>query len=70
MRRRKPVYTTSGLPRKVVRISDWAWSDVTYFDEIGVKHALVPGIYIFRKRPEVYFELYRRAKVALAVLRR
>ena len=68
--RRKPVYTTSGLPRKVVRISDWAWSDVTYFDEIGVKHALVPGIYIFRKRPEVYFELYRRAKTALAVLRR
>ena len=68
--RRKPVYTTSGLPRKVVRISDWAWSDVTYFDEIGVKHALVPGIYIFRKRPEVYFGLYRRAKAALAVLRR
>ena len=68
--RRKPVYTTSGLPRKVVRISDWAWSDVTYFDEIGVKHALVPGIYVFRKRPEVYFGLLRRAKAGLAVLRR
>ena len=70
LKRRKPVYTTSGLPRKVMHIGDWGWSDVTYFDEIGVKHALVPGVYVYRKRPEVYFELVRRAKASLAVLRR
>ena len=67
---RKPVYTTGGLPRKVLRIGDWSGTDVTYFDEVGVKHALVPGIYVFRKRPDVYFALHRRAKAALATLRR
>ena len=67
---RRPVYTGGGLPRKVLGIGDWAWSDVTYFDEVGVKHALVPGIYVYRKQPQVYFGLLRRARAALAVLRR
>ena len=70
MKWRKPAYTTSGLPRKVLRIGDWSGSDVTYFDEVGVKHALVPGIYIFRKQPDVYFALFRRAQAALKTLRR
>ncbi len=70
MKWRKPAYTTSGLPRKVLRIGDWSATDVTYFDEVGVKHALVPGIYVFRKQPEVYFALFRRAKAALKTLRR
>ena len=43
---------------------------MTYFDEVGVKHALVPGIYVYRKQPEVYFALRRRAQASLAVLRR
>ena len=67
---RKPLHTTGGLPRKVIRISDWGWSDVTYFDEIGVKHALVPGIYVYQKRPEVYYDLLRRAKAGVARLKR
>ncbi len=67
---RKPVHTTSGLPRKVLHIGDWSGTDVTYFDEVGVKHAFVPGIYVFRKRPDVYFDLFARAKAALATLRR
>ena len=70
LRWRKPLHTTGGLPHKVIRISDWGWSDVTYFDEIGVKHALVPGIYVYQKRPEVYYNLLRRAKVGVARLRR
>ena len=70
LRWRKPVHTTSGLPRKVIRIGDWGWSDVTYFDEIGVKHALVPGVYVYKKRPEVYYDLLRRAKAGVALLRR
>ncbi len=67
---RKPVHTAGGLPRKVLGIGDWSWSDVTYFDEVGVKHALVPGIYVYRKQPKVYFGLRRRARASLAVLRR
>ena len=67
---RKPAHTTGGLPRKVLRIGDWSGTDVTYFDEVGIKHALVPGIYVFRKRPEVYFSLFARTKAALATLRR
>ncbi len=70
LRWRKPRHTTGGLPHKVIRIHDWGWSDVTYFDEVGVKHALVPGIYVYRKRPEVYYDLLRRAKAGVAVLRR
>ena len=70
LRWRRPVQTASGLPRKVLRIGDWSGTDVTYFDEVGVKHALVPGIYVFRKQPEVYFALFRRAKAALRTLRR
>ena len=67
---RKPVHTESGLPRKVMLIQDWGWTDVTYFDEIGVKHPLVTGITVFRKQPEVYFDLFRRVEACLAVLRR
>lgn len=67
---RKPNYTKSGLPDKVIQIHDWGWTDVTYFDEIGVKHPLVPGIYVFRKRPEVYFDLLQRAREGLATLQR
>lgn len=70
MKWRKPAYTTSGLPRKVLRIGDWSGTDVTYFDEVGIKHALVPGIYVFRKQPDVYFALLRRAQAALKTLRR
>lgn len=67
---RKPVYTDGGVPRKVIKIDDWGWTDVTYFDEIGVKHPLMPGLLIFRKRPDVYFDLLRRAKAGLEILRR
>ena len=67
---RKPVYSTSGVPRKVIMVKDWGWTDVTYFDEIGVKHPLVPGIHVFRKRPEVYFDLLARSRAALDTLRR
>ena len=67
---RKPVYTTNGSPRKVLRMGDWGWSDVTYFDEVGIKHDLSPGIYVYRKRPEVYFDLLRRARAGLATLQR
>lgn len=67
---RKPAHTASGLPRKVIRISDWGWSDVTYFDEVGVKHSLIPGIYVYRKQPEVYYDLMRRAKAGVELLRR
>ena len=67
---RKPAYTASGLPRKVLRITDWSGTDVTYFDEVGIKHALVPGIYVYRKQPGVYFALLRRAQAALRTLRR
>lgn len=66
---RKPKYSTSGVPRKVIQIGDWGWTDVTYFDEIGVKHPLIAGIHVFRKRPEVYFDLLKRAKAGLATLR-
>ena len=69
LRWRKPMHTVAGLPRKVLRIGDWSGTDVTYFDEVGIKHALVPGIYVFRKRPEVYFDLFARTKAALTTLR-
>ncbi len=67
---RKPVYTSGGVPRKVIQAGEWGWTDVTYFDEIGVKHPLIPGIFVFRKRPEVYFDLLRRAKAGVETLRR
>ena len=66
---RKPVHTENGLPRKVMMIQDWSWTDVTYSDEIGIKHPLVSGITVFRKQPEVYFDLYRRVQKCLAILR-
>ena len=66
---RQPVHTTGGLPRKVLRVEDWSGTDVTYFDEVGIKHALVPGIHVFRKRPEVYFDLFTRTQAALATIR-
>ncbi len=68
--RREPRLTTEGLPKKVMRVQDWGWTDVTYFDEIGIKRALQPGIQVYRKRPEVYFDLLRRSRAALARLRR
>lgn len=70
MKWRKPVHSTTGVPRKMLRISDWDWTDVTYFDEVGVKHPLAPGIFVFRKQPEVYFDLLHRAKAGMAILRR
>lgn len=70
LRWRKSAHTAAGMPRKVMHIQDWGWSDVTYFDEIGIKHALVPGIWVYRKRPEVYYDLMRRVKAGVAVLRR